>query len=271
MCRTQYTPSPALPPDVPSATDGSLGERPAPIRLQYLHRRLRMKPSSTVGMPSGMMRPVAYGIPTRRIGLRLVGAFQQLGRIVCHASSAGPAGHRRSFRRPHRALVALHLRQRFLQVLTLDHRFHRWSSGRRAFETGFRPARFGLRWPNPVAETRRRPSEIRPTRPDRRPAGFTTPALDGPGLRDLMLACQVGHASLSGSYPSTVACSTLLSDPTSRWAPPARRLPFANPSPPPELGKGLHLQSIDYGTHEKARGDRPRAHGITAFCFPKYR
>ena len=45
---------------------------------------------------------------------------------------------------PRGSLVALHLRQRFLQILTLDHCFHRRSCDRRAFETGFRRARFGL-------------------------------------------------------------------------------------------------------------------------------
>src|SRR6266567_404315 len=43
-----------------------------------------------------------------------------------------------------RTFVALHLRQCFLQVLTLDHYFHRRFRDRRAFETGFRRARFGL-------------------------------------------------------------------------------------------------------------------------------
>src|SRR6266478_250803 len=43
-----------------------------------------------------------------------------------------------------RTFVALHLRQRFLQVLTLDNCFHRRSRDHRAFETGSRRARFGL-------------------------------------------------------------------------------------------------------------------------------
>src|SRR5260221_2208553 len=43
-----------------------------------------------------------------------------------------------------RTFVALHLRQCFLQVLTFDHYFHRRFRDRRAFETGFRRARFGL-------------------------------------------------------------------------------------------------------------------------------
>jgi hypothetical protein len=34
-------------------------------------------------------------------------------------------------------------------------------------------------------------------------------------------------------------------------------------SPVPKL-------SIMLGTHAKTRGGRPRVHGMTAFCFPKY-
>ena len=43
-----------------------------------------------------------------------------------------------------RTLVALHLRQRLLQILTLENYFHRRPCDRRAFETGFRRACFGL-------------------------------------------------------------------------------------------------------------------------------
>jgi hypothetical protein len=43
-----------------------------------------------------------------------------------------------------RTFVALHSRQRCPQILTFDHCFHRRSCDRRAFETGFRRARFGL-------------------------------------------------------------------------------------------------------------------------------
>ena len=43
-----------------------------------------------------------------------------------------------------RTFVALHSSQRRLQVLTLDHCFHRRFRDRRAFETGFRRARFDL-------------------------------------------------------------------------------------------------------------------------------
>jgi hypothetical protein len=35
------------------------------------------------------------------------------------------------------------LRQRLLQILTLDYCFHRWSYDRRAFEAGLRRACFG--------------------------------------------------------------------------------------------------------------------------------
>src|ERR1700733_3964817 len=43
-----------------------------------------------------------------------------------------------------RTFVALHLRQRCLQIFTFENCFHRRSRDRRAFETGFRRARFGL-------------------------------------------------------------------------------------------------------------------------------
>jgi len=45
---------------------------------------------------------------------------------------------------PRRALVALHSRQRFLEIVPLDNRFHaRSGHGRRAFEDGVRRAGFG--------------------------------------------------------------------------------------------------------------------------------
>jgi len=43
-----------------------------------------------------------------------------------------------------RTLVALHLPQGLLEVLTLDYVFHRRPTDRRAFEVGFRRVRFGL-------------------------------------------------------------------------------------------------------------------------------
>jgi hypothetical protein len=90
------------------------------------------------------MPPDAFGISTEH-RLRLVGALKQLspdrgpvllqvGRQVVDAHAVDPAC----------ALVALHSRQRCLQVLTLDDCFHRRSGDRRGFETGFRRARFGL-------------------------------------------------------------------------------------------------------------------------------
>ena len=45
---------------------------------------------------------------------------------------------------PGRSLIALHLRQRFLQILTLDDCFHRPPCDRRAFKTGLRRACFGV-------------------------------------------------------------------------------------------------------------------------------
>ena len=43
-----------------------------------------------------------------------------------------------------RSLVAPDLFQRLPQIVTLDNRFHRRPTGRRAFEAGFRRADFGL-------------------------------------------------------------------------------------------------------------------------------
>src|ERR1700686_4894178 len=57
--------------------------------------------------------------------------------VVRQVSDAHAVDTRRTF-------VALHLRQRCLQILTLDNVFHRRARDRRAFETGFRRARFGL-------------------------------------------------------------------------------------------------------------------------------
>jgi hypothetical protein len=58
----------------------------------------------------------------------------QAGRQVIDAHAVDPC----------RTFAALHLRQRFLQILTFDNLFHRRSRDRRAFETCFRRACFGL-------------------------------------------------------------------------------------------------------------------------------
>jgi hypothetical protein len=126
--------------------EARLGERPVPIRLQHLHHRLL---DEAVEHRWDAERPCAAGSlrylhsPHR---LRSVSARKQLftehgpvlfqiGRQVIDSHPVDAAG----------ALVALHLRQRLLQVRTLDNCFHRRSQrDRQALDVGFRRARFGL-------------------------------------------------------------------------------------------------------------------------------
>jgi len=125
--------------------EACLGERSIPVRLQHLHRRLldeAVEHRRDAERPHAARR-LRYLHPPHR--LRFVGAFKQLspdrgpmllqvGRQIIDAHAVDAS----------RALVALHLRQCLLQVLTPDYCFHRRSRDRRAFETGFRRARFGL-------------------------------------------------------------------------------------------------------------------------------
>ncbi|MGF6433309.1 hypothetical protein ABIE91_008529 [Bradyrhizobium elkanii] len=125
--------------------EARLGERPIPIRLQHLHHRLlddAVEHRRDAERPQAARR-LRYLDPPHR--LRLVGAVKQL------SSDREPVLFQvgRQFVDGHpidacRALVALHLRQRFLQILTLDHCFHRQPCDRRAFKTGRRRACFGL-------------------------------------------------------------------------------------------------------------------------------
>jgi hypothetical protein len=77
--------------------------------------------------------------------LRFVGAVKQLGSdrepVLLQVGRQFTDAHSVDTRR---TLVALHLRQRLLQIVTFDHCFHRRSRDRRAFETGFRRANFAL-------------------------------------------------------------------------------------------------------------------------------
>ena len=96
-------------------------------------------------MPSERVPPVRFRYLHAPHRLRLVGAFKQMrpdrepvllqvGRQIIDAHAVDTRS----------ALVALHLRQRLLQILTLDYRLHRRPTGRRAFEAGFRRMGFGL-------------------------------------------------------------------------------------------------------------------------------
>ena len=145
--RTRCTPAPAPPPDVPSASAGSRSSprrTSGPNRLQHLHHRLldeAVEYRRNAERPCAARRFRYLHAPHR---LRLVGAFKQMrpdrepvllqvGRQIIDAHAVDTRS----------ALVALHLRQRLLQILTLDYRFHRRPAGRRAFEAGFR--RMGFR------------------------------------------------------------------------------------------------------------------------------
>src|SRR5262249_49317773 len=80
-----------------------------------------------------------------------------------------------------RTLVALHLRQRLLEVLTLDNSFHRRSCDRRAFETGFRRTRFD--------------------RSGNDPRGFTPRV--APPLQLQVILLRHGSAALAAPLPSS--------------------------------------------------------------------
>jgi len=124
--------------------EARLGERSVPLRLQHLHHRLldeAVEHRRDAERPRAARRLRYLNAPHRP---RLVDAIKQLGfdrgpvplqvgrqHIDAHAVD------------PCRALVALHLRQCLLQILTLNHCFHRRPCGRRAFETGLRRACFG--------------------------------------------------------------------------------------------------------------------------------
>jgi hypothetical protein len=96
-------------------------------------------------MPSGRKaaRRLRYLYPPHR--LWLVGTLKQLASdrepVLLQVGRQIADGHSVDARR---TFVALHLRQCLLQVLTLDHYLPRRFRDRRAFETGFRRARFGL-------------------------------------------------------------------------------------------------------------------------------
>jgi len=84
--------------------------------LRYLHPPHRLRLVSAVKQPGSDREPVLF----------------QVGRQLADSHPVGAC----------RTLVALHLRQRFLQVLTLENCFHRRPRGRRAFEAGSRRAGF---------------------------------------------------------------------------------------------------------------------------------
>jgi hypothetical protein len=95
-------------------------------------------------MPSDRVPPDAFGISTRLTGLRLVSALKQLGPIrgpvLFQVRSQGIDTHSVD---TGGSLVALHMRQRLPQIVSLDNRFHRRPMGRLAFGFGVRRPGFG--------------------------------------------------------------------------------------------------------------------------------
>jgi hypothetical protein len=90
-------------------------------------------------MPSDRVPPDAFGISTRLTGLRLVSALKQLGPIrgpvLFQVRSQGIDTHSVD---TGGSLVALHMRQRLPQIVSLDNRFHRRPLGRLAFDLDVR-------------------------------------------------------------------------------------------------------------------------------------
>src|SRR3954469_750309 len=83
----------------------------------------------------------------------------------------------------------------------------------------------------------------------RTPAGFTTPPLDGCGLRDLRLARPGGEAS----YPVLVHQAAVLLRASFRPRLAATPLRFANPSPPSGWVEDFHLQAVEHARHTMIR------------------
>jgi hypothetical protein len=217
------------------------GERPVPVHLQ--HRLLDEAVEHR--------RDAEWPFATRRLRTRRTGCGRRCPSSSC-ARIAGKCAlaHAIDARSP---LVALHLRQRLPQIVSLDNRFHRRPTGRPAFDFGFRRSgfgpfptgasgftrhlgsqgglpssflpharasspfylpfhRLGLRRITPPTmpsadfsaaitgltirsvrfRTRRRSPEVKIDRLHRTPAEFTTPVLDGRGLRDHRLARPIG-------------------------------------------------------------------------------
>ena len=94
------------------------------------------------GSDSQLPRPPSR--PSRAPGLRLVGAIKQLrpdrGPVLLQVRGQCTEAHAIDACGP---LVALNLRQRLSQIVSLDNRFHRRPTGRPAFDFGCRRSGFG--------------------------------------------------------------------------------------------------------------------------------
>src|SRR6476659_10420222 len=90
-------------------------------------------------------------------------------------------------------------------------------------------------------------------------AGSTLRILDGYGLRDKWLARPMLAPHIRFLSIDSHVCSTLLSDPTSRWATPLR---FASASPPSGCTEDFHLQATEHARHTtKSLTRQPAARG----------
>ncbi len=138
-----------------------LGERRVPSRLQHLQRRLLDKSVNYTRNPerTSAARGLPYLDPPHR--LRLVSAIKQLspdrGPVFPQVRGQCVNGHAVA---SWRSLVAPDLLQRSPHVVTLDNRFHRRPSSRRAFEAGFRRSDFGLLGGGASGFTRRSGSQV---------------------------------------------------------------------------------------------------------------
>ena len=289
--------------------EACLGERSVPVRLQHLHRRLldeAVEHRRDAERTHAARRLRYLDAPYR---LRFVGAVKQLG------SDREPVLFQvgRQFANGHpvdacRTFVTRHLRQRFLQILTLENCFHRRSCGRRAFETGFRRARFGLlgggiqgftlcsgaqvqldlsflphgshetavllttstvrafggalpstmpsadfcaavRPPcdglSPVAGTRRRPPEVRPTAFAARPPDLPPRPLM---TLDFAITCSLVRPGRP-RYPVLVHRAAVLLRAFFRRFLAVTPLRFANPSPSSGWIEDFHLQAVVHTRH----------------------
>src|ERR671928_2203206 len=108
--------------------------------------------------------------------------------------------------------------------------------------------------PDPAQISRGKTDRLRRT-----PAGSTTPALDGPGLRDHVPARPAGSAS----YPVLVHQAAALLRASFRPRLTATPLRFANPSPPSGWVEDSHLQAVDHARHTNKIA-RPQGRAISA-------
>ena len=94
----------------------------------------------------------------------------------------------------------------------------------------------------------------------RTPAGFTTPVLDDPGLRDNCSLVRPGRPR----YPVLVHRAAALLHASFRPHLATTPLRFANPSPPSGWIEDFHLQAVDHARHNRHRGAEVQASASSA-------